>query len=285
MDYKDEKWIKAATTLSETLKHQAQTEEVKIFWRNIDLKRKEMEAQFAANNFKTGNDVHMIQNRSRTEYVSNLHATTSQKTVANGRVLESQGTHKTNRSNLHSIEPTRKKPARKRKSICYTESSEEEDHSSDQDYTEKPRKKEPRSKRLREKANRDGMDKGDIIIKTSEDENTPSPAQPTMTSNTYLRRYYFVRNYSKYTPTNPTSFDISEDFSTSRESTPCPVARPSKIPCFLWRKQVKITGEGNVEMTDEMTEQDLTEIDQLPCATVNNALKKIVQREIRQNGG
>ncbi|CAB4493504.1 unnamed protein product [Rhizophagus irregularis] len=39
----DEKWIKAATTLSETLKHQAQTEEVKIFWRNIDLKRKEME--------------------------------------------------------------------------------------------------------------------------------------------------------------------------------------------------------------------------------------------------
>jgi hypothetical protein len=55
-----------------------------------------------------GNDVHMIQNRSRTEYVSNLHATTSQKTVANGRVLESQGTHKTNRSNLHSIEPTRK---------------------------------------------------------------------------------------------------------------------------------------------------------------------------------
>ncbi|POG58380.1 hypothetical protein GLOIN_2v922121 [Rhizophagus irregularis DAOM 181602=DAOM 197198] len=131
-------------------------------------------AQFAANNFKTGNDVHMIQNRSRTEYVSNLHATTSQKTVANGRVLESQGTHKTNRSNLHSIEPTRKKPARKRKSICYTESSEEEDHSSDQDYTEKPRKKEPRSKRLREKANRDGMDKDTTLC-----EITPSTPQQT----------------------------------------------------------------------------------------------------------
>lgn len=27
-------------------------------------------------------------------------------------------------------------------------------------------------------------------------------------------------------------------------------------------------------MTDEKTEQDLTEIDQLPCATDNNALKK-----------
>ncbi|CAB4402389.1 unnamed protein product [Rhizophagus irregularis] len=125
----------------------------------------------------------MIQNRSRTEYVSNLHATISQKTVANGRVLKSQGSHKTNRSNLHSIEPTRKKLARKRKSIYYTESSEEEDHSSDQNYTEKLKKKKFRSKRLHEKANRDGMDKDDIIIKTPEDENTPSPAQPTMTSN------------------------------------------------------------------------------------------------------
>ncbi|UZN99323.1 uncharacterized protein OCT59_000601 [Rhizophagus irregularis] len=178
----------------------------------------------------------MIQNRSRTEYVSNLHATTSQKTVANGRVLESQGTHKTNRSNLHSIEPTRKKPARKRKSICYTESSEEEDHSSDQDYTEKPRKKEPRSKRLREKANRDGMDKEDTTLC----EITPSTPQQT-------RRHLISQK--------------------------------------IFPLHVKITGEGNVEMTDEMTEQDLTEIDQLPCATVNNALKKIVQREIRQNGG
>jgi hypothetical protein len=32
----------------------------------------------------------MIQNKSRTEYVSNLHATTSPKTVSDEKVLESQ---------------------------------------------------------------------------------------------------------------------------------------------------------------------------------------------------
>jgi hypothetical protein len=101
----------------------------------------------------------------------------------------------------------RKKSIRKRKTISYTESSEE-DHSSDQDYTEKPKRvsnliffhnykysysnsielikkqESRRSKRLRGKANCDDMDKGDIIVETSEDKNTSSPAQPTMTSNT-----------------------------------------------------------------------------------------------------
>ncbi|CAG8647631.1 13955_t:CDS:2 [Funneliformis caledonium] len=67
---KDEEWIKAASTLSGALK------ETEV---NEAIKQKEMEielatVQFAADNFKTGNDVHMIQNRSRTEYVSNLHA-------------------------------------------------------------------------------------------------------------------------------------------------------------------------------------------------------------------
>lgn len=56
--------------------------------------------QFTSDNFNTGNNIHMIQNRSRTEYVSNLHATTSQKIVGDEKFLESQGTHKTNRPNL-----------------------------------------------------------------------------------------------------------------------------------------------------------------------------------------
>ncbi|CAG8814096.1 36323_t:CDS:2, partial [Racocetra persica] len=39
-----------------------------------------------------------------------------------------------------------KKSNRKRKSVCYTLSSEEEDHSSDQDYTEKPKREKLRRK-------------------------------------------------------------------------------------------------------------------------------------------
>ncbi|GES95070.1 hypothetical protein GLOIN_2v1785728 [Rhizophagus clarus] len=58
------------------------------------------------------------------------------------------------------------------------------------------------------------------------------------------------------TSEDTTLVEISpKDFATSRESTPCPIIQPSKI-------------------SDEKTEQDLTEIDQLPCATNNYALKK-----------
>ncbi|CAB4402390.1 unnamed protein product [Rhizophagus irregularis] len=54
--FQGQKWIKAATTLSETLKHQAQTEEVKIFWRNIDLKRKEMEVNVTIKQKEIGDE-------------------------------------------------------------------------------------------------------------------------------------------------------------------------------------------------------------------------------------
>ncbi|RGB21889.1 hypothetical protein C1646_94305 [Rhizophagus diaphanus] len=96
---------------------------------------------------------------------------------------------------------TKKRSTRKRKSISYlrTECSEEEDHSSDPDYMEKPRRKqESRSKRLREKANCDTLEKS-------------SPAQSTVTSNTS----------EDNTQQSLTSLDTSEDFATSRESTSC----------------------------------------------------------------
>ena len=96
------------------------------------------------------------------------------------------------------------------------------------------------------------MDNGDISEDTTLVETSPSTlqAQPTITS-----------------------LNNSEDFATSRESTPCPTIQPSKIPCAN-------RSRGNVEMTDEKTEQDLTEIDQLPCAMDNNALKNHSKRNI-----
>ncbi|CAG8579517.1 13471_t:CDS:2 [Funneliformis mosseae] len=119
------------------------------------------------------------------------------------------------------VKPTKRKSTRKRKSIRYryTESSDEEDHSSDPDYTEKSERKQEsrRSKRLRGKANRDDMDKGDINVETSEDENKSSPAQPTMISNTSEDT-----TLCEITPSTPQQLNTSEDFATSRESTPCP---------------------------------------------------------------
>ncbi|CAI2194595.1 12069_t:CDS:2 [Funneliformis geosporum] len=147
---------------------------------------------------------------------------------------------------------TKKRSTGKRKSICYshshTESSKEEDHSSDPDYIEKPRRnKKPRSNRSRRKVERDGMDKDDIIEETSEDKNTPSSAQLTMTSNisedttlvetspSTLQAQPTItslnnsEDIAQSTPQQtPTSFDMSEYFSTSRESTPCPVVQPTQ---------------------------------------------------------
>ncbi|PKY45430.1 hypothetical protein RhiirA4_443732 [Rhizophagus irregularis] len=74
-----------------------------------------------------------------------------------------------------------------------------------------------RSKRLRGKANRDDMDKGDINVETSEDENKSSPAQPTMISNTSEDP-----TLCEITPSTPQQLNTSEDFATSHESTPCP---------------------------------------------------------------
>uniref|UniRef100_U9TTC3 Uncharacterized protein n=1 Tax=Rhizophagus irregularis (strain DAOM 181602 / DAOM 197198 / MUCL 43194) TaxID=747089 RepID=U9TTC3_RHIID len=118
----------------------------------------------------------------------------------------------------HDVKTTKRKSTRKRKSIRYryTESSDE-NHSSDPDYTEKSERESRRSKRLREKANCDDMDKGDIIVETSEDKNTSRPAQPTMISNTSEDT-----TLCEITPSTPQQLNTSEDFATSHESTPCP---------------------------------------------------------------
>ncbi|CAB5210942.1 unnamed protein product [Rhizophagus irregularis] len=115
------------------------------------------------------------------------------------------------------VKPTKRKSTRKRR-YRYTESSDE-DHSSDPDYTEKSERKQEsrRSKRLRGKANRNDMDKGDINVETSEDENKSSPAQPAMISNTSEDT-----TLCEITPSTPQQLNTSEDFATSRESTPCP---------------------------------------------------------------
>ncbi|CAB4413389.1 unnamed protein product [Rhizophagus irregularis] len=85
----------------------------------------------------------------------------------------------------YDVKPTKRKPARKRRSISYTVSSEEEDRLSDLDYVEKPkRNKKPRSNRSCGKAKRDAMDNGDISEDTTLVEISPSTlqAQPTITS-------------------------------------------------------------------------------------------------------
>ncbi|RIA99768.1 hypothetical protein C1645_730679 [Glomus cerebriforme] len=139
-------------------------------------------------------------------------------------------------------------PVRKRKLISYTESSEEEDHSLDPDYTEKQsiKNKKLSSNRSCGKAKRDGMDKDEK--ETLEDENTPSSVQLTMISNTLEDTTLVEISPSTFqaqptitslnnsedntiaqsTPQILTSFDISEDFFTSRESTPCPVVQPAQ---------------------------------------------------------
>ncbi|PKC17870.1 hypothetical protein RhiirA5_405326 [Rhizophagus irregularis] len=78
------------------------------------------------------------------------------------------------------------------------------------------------------------MNKNNIIIETSEDENTSKDT--------------IIPNISQQTLT---LFDISKDFPL----------------------HVKITSEGNVKMTNKKTEQDLIKIDQLPYITDNNTFK------------
>lgn len=124
---------------------------------------------------------------------------------------------------------TKKRSTRKRKSICYrrTECSEEEDHSSDPDYMEKPRRKqESRSKRLREKANCDTLEKS-------------SPAQSTVTSNT------------------------SEDFATSRESTPCPIIQRESTSCLTIHSATStlIATPNKLQATYDESDTSSSEID------------------------
>ncbi|GBB91458.1 hypothetical protein RclHR1_18770013 [Rhizophagus clarus] len=118
---------------------------------------------------------------------------------------------------------TKKKPARKRKSISYVESSEEEDCLSDPDYVEKPK----RSNRSCGKTKRDAMDNGDISEDTTLVETSPSTlqAQPTITSLNNSEDNTIAQSTPQQTPT---SFDMSENFSFSRESTPCPVVQPAQ---------------------------------------------------------
>ncbi|PKY20731.1 hypothetical protein RhiirB3_524509 [Rhizophagus irregularis] len=61
------------------------------------------------------------------------------------------------------------------------------------------------------------MNKGDIIVETSEDENTSRPTQPTMISNTSEDT-----TLCEITLSTPQQLNTSEGFATSRESTPCP---------------------------------------------------------------
>ncbi|CAG8622063.1 1827_t:CDS:2, partial [Ambispora leptoticha] len=147
------------------------------------------------------------------------------------------------------VKPTKKKSTRKRKSICYIESSEG-DHSSDLDYTEKPkRKQKSRSKRLRGKANCNDMDKGDIIVETSEDENTLSLAQSTMTSN--ISENTTLCEISPSAPRQSlTSLDTSEDFATSRFRNAFPDAK------YMWlEKDVRSIKEANVMFASNFGER------------------------------
>ncbi|CAI2191719.1 3083_t:CDS:2, partial [Funneliformis geosporum] len=111
------------------------------------------------------------------------------------------------------LETTKQRPTRKRKKICYTESSEV-DHSSDSEYIEKPKgKQKPKSKRSHIKANCDGMDKVPSI-ETSE---APSLEDTTL--------YEITPSTSQQ---SPTSLETSENIDTSRESTPCPVIQSTQ---------------------------------------------------------
>ncbi|CAG8462094.1 2199_t:CDS:10, partial [Paraglomus occultum] len=82
----DKRWILAA----ERIKYEAQTEELKAFWIQVNIEKIETEkklkeyeielrkAEFAASFFKMGNEAHKIQDKVRIDYVLNSHANTSQ---------------------------------------------------------------------------------------------------------------------------------------------------------------------------------------------------------------
>jgi hypothetical protein len=69
------------------------------------------------------------------------------------------------------------------------------------------------------------MDKGDIIVETSE--NTSSPAQSIVTSIT-LEDTTLCEITSNTPRQSLTSLDTSEDFVTSHESTPCLTVHSAK---------------------------------------------------------
>ncbi|CAG8588242.1 3265_t:CDS:2 [Paraglomus brasilianum] len=104
-----------------------------------------------------------------------------------------------------------KRSTRKRKSICYSESSEE-DHLSDPDYAEKSeRKQKSRSKRSRGKANRD---KGIIIpsVETSEEQTT---------------MLFTLKDTTLHEITSQQSL-TSEYIAISHKDTPCPVTQSTQ---------------------------------------------------------
>ncbi|CAG8813654.1 16644_t:CDS:2, partial [Gigaspora margarita] len=125
----------------------------------------------------------------------------------------------------------RQKSTRKRKSICYTEGSEE-DHSSDSDYREKPKRKQEIIKRSRRKAS-DGMDKSIIVpfVETSE------ASQQSLTSS-----------------------EISEDIITSREDTPWKGVY-IEIKNLLQAKDRLILQETIHKKLDALFETDYTKIE------------------------
>ncbi|CAG8608645.1 2558_t:CDS:2, partial [Racocetra fulgida] len=90
-----------------------------------------------------------------------------------------------------------------------------EDHSSDQDYTEKPKRVKLKKKRSRIKVS-DGMDNGviDPFVETSKAPNLEYTTSHEITPNT---------SQQSLTPS-----EILEDIATSRENTPCPVIQSTQ---------------------------------------------------------
>ncbi|POG60510.1 hypothetical protein GLOIN_2v1486968 [Rhizophagus irregularis DAOM 181602=DAOM 197198] len=119
------------------------------------------------------------------------------------------------------VEVTKKRSIRKRKSIRYRENSEEEDHSSDPDYIEKPKRKQELRKRSRRKAS-DGMDKDVIVPLVETSETLEDTTSHEITPDT---------SQQSSTPPEISEFltpEISEDISTSRENTSCPIIQSTQ---------------------------------------------------------
>ena len=113
--------------------------------------------------------------------------------------------------------------------------------------------------------------KGDIIVETSEDTNTSSPAQSTVTSNTSEDP-----TLCGITPNTPqkslTSLDISEDFVTSRESTPCPTVHSATSTLIVTPNKPIITKSTHDEYLDAT--KDIRNQDHLLRETITKQIEK-----------
>ncbi|PKY43042.1 hypothetical protein RhiirA4_456970 [Rhizophagus irregularis] len=115
-----------------------------------------------------------------------------------------------------------KKSTRKRRSVCYTESSEEDD-SSDLDYTEEPRQKQKKQE-LRKRSRRKASDDMDEDVVVSFVETSEAPEDTTS--------HEITPGTSQQSSTPP---EISES-PTSRENTPCSVIQSTQWTPLHWSK-------------------------------------------------